>query len=167
MTERHSSSESGSAAVEFAISAIVLFTLLFGCVGVSMAFYTYEVVTQYARDASRYAIVHGNNCTIASGTNAGNSCSIGTGGGNSAPASVALKTYLNNQIYPGINGNNLNLTITYAMGPGEASCNVTTNCNGPGDQVTVNVSYQYLYNIPFIPTNLITMNGTSTMVISQ
>ena len=87
----------------------------------------------------------------------------------SAPAAqptAALKTYLNNQIYPGINGNNLNVTTSYVPGPGATSCNATA-CNGGGDQVTVTVQYPYLYNIPFIPSNLINMNGTSTMVISQ
>ena len=148
--------------IEFAVSIIVLFMLVFGVVGIAMAYYTYEVMNQYARDASRYAIVHGNGCTIASGDNAGATCSISTG----TTANSALKTYLNHQIYPGINGTQLQVTTTYAAGPGEISCSAT-NCNGPGDQVTVDVSYPYLYNIPFIPSRLITMHGASTMVISQ
>ena len=69
-------SEEGSSMLEFAVSAIVLFTLLFGCIGLAMALYTYEVVNQYARDASRYAIVHGDGCSIPHGF--ATSCSIGT-----------------------------------------------------------------------------------------
>ncbi len=155
-------SERGSIAIEFALSVVILAVLVFGCIAVAMGFYTYEVVNEYARDASRYAIVHGNGCTKPDTT----SCSIGTGGGQSAPASVALKNYLNNQIYPGINGNNLLVTTTYALGPGATVCSVPA-CNGAGDQVTVSVQYQYLYNIPLIPARLINMNGVSTMVISQ
>jgi TadE-like protein len=152
--------------IEFLLSVIVLVTLVFGCMGLAMALYTYEIVNQYARDASRYAIVHGNGCSyLVSG--AATSCDIGTGGtSSSAAANVALKTFLNNQIFPGINGANLAVTTTYTYAPGRSSC-FATNCNGAGDQVTVNVSYPYLYNIPFIPQRLITMHGSSTMVISQ
>lgn len=166
MNERQlSHSERGSAAVEFAISSIVLVTLVFGCVGVAMAFYTFEVINQYARDASRYAMVHGNSCTAQP---SGASCSIGTGGtSKTAPANVALMTYLNHEIYPGINGANLTVTTNYTNAPGYTTCFVTPGCNGSGDQVTVQVSYFYLYNIPFIPQRPFTMHGTSTMVISQ
>lgn len=152
-------SEQGSVMIEFLVSVIVLVMLVFGCIGIAMAYYTYEVVNQYARDASRYAIVHGNSCN----SPINGSCSIGTG----STANTALTTYLNNQIFPGINGANLTVTTTYTHAPGLASCFVATNCNGPGDQVTVNVSYPYLYKIPFVPQRLITMNGTSTMIISQ
>lgn len=157
----HRPSERGAIAIEFAISAIILSIIVFGCIGVALAFYTYEVVNQYARDASRYAMVHGSNCNSQT---TGSSCSIGTG----STANSDLKSYLNNEIYPGINGNNLQITTTYGPGPGASSCNGPGGvCNGPGDQVTVQVSYQYLYNIPFIPQRLINMQGTSSMVISQ
>jgi TadE-like protein len=171
VTTPPSSSERGAAAIEFAISVIVLAVLIFGSIGVTMAFYTYEVVNQYARDASRFAIVHGNGCSYLVSGNP-TSCSIGIGdnfapttAGN-APADIALRAYLNNEIYPGINGANLTVTTNYAQAPGATTCNAT-NCNGAGDQVTVNVAYPYLYNIPLIPSNLINMHGTSTMVISQ
>lgn len=160
-------SEEGSGMIEFAFSAVILFILLFGSIGVMMAFYTYEVVNQYARDASRYAIVHGADCSIPPDFTT--SCSIGTGGGAAAPASVALKTYLNHQIFPGINGANLTVTTAYAIAPGAGQCTTypATTCNGPGDQVTVTVSYPYLYNIPFVPRRSFTMNASSTMIISQ
>lgn len=144
--------------------------LVFGSVGISVAFYTYEVINEYARDASRYAMVHGagcnspinGNCSIGVGDNF---APTGTGNGNAA-ADSALKTYLNHQIFPGINGANLTVTTTYAHGPGATTCNAT-NCNGAGDQVTVTVSYPYLYNLPFVPQRSFTMHGTSTMIISQ
>jgi hypothetical protein len=151
--------------IEFAVSAVVLFTLIFGCVGLAMALFTTEVVNQYARDASRYAIVHGSGCSyLVSG--AATSCSIGTGGGSGAPASIALKSYLNNEIFPGINGANLSVRTTYGPPPGLASC-LGAGCNSAGNQVTVDVSYPFLYNIPFIPSRLITIHGSSTMIISQ
>jgi Flp pilus assembly protein TadG len=154
-----SDSERGAAMVEFAVSSVVLFMLVFGCIGITMAFYTYEVVNEYARDASRYAIVHGANCTAQP---SGASCTIIPG----AAANLALTNYLKHQIYPGINGANLRVTATYTFGPGATTCNAAA-CNGPGDQVTVLVTYPYLYNLPFVPQRAFTMRGTSTMVISQ
>lgn len=145
--------------MEFTVSAIVLFTLVFGCIAVAMAFYTYEVINEYARDASRYAIVHGNGCVAAIN---GTSCSIQTG----STANSALKTYLNHEIFPGINGSTLAITTTYTHAPGLTTCSAI-NCNGAGDQVTVTVSYPYLYTVPFVPQRAFTMHASSTMVISQ
>ena len=152
------SSEQGAGTIEFTVSAIVLFTLIFGVIGVAMAFYTYEVVNEYARDASRYAIVHGNGCN----SPINGSCSINTG----AAANSALKTYLNNEIFPGINGTQLSVGTTYTHAPGLTTC-FAANCNGAGDQVTVTVSYPYLYVVPFVPQRAFTMNASSTMIISQ
>lgn len=155
------SSEHGAATIEFIVSVIILFTLVFGCIAVSMAFYTYEVLNEYARDATRYAIVHGNGCTIPGGA----SCDIDPAGA-TATANADLKAYLNNEIFPGINGNNLVINTTYGAAPGAATC-FTTYCNGAGDQVTVTVSYNYLYAVPFLNSQSFTMHATSTMVISQ
>lgn len=164
------SSERGAAAIEFAISSLVLFMLVFGSIGVSVAFYTYEVINEYARDATRYAIVHGAGCNSPINGN----CNIGVGD-NFAPAGTALgsaaadhklKTYLNHEIFPGINGANLQVITSYAHGPGATGCSIAT-CNGAGDQVTVTVAYPYLYNLPFVPQRSFTMHGSSTMVISQ
>lgn len=154
--------------IEFAISTIVLVVLLFGCIGVAMAYYTFEVINQYARDASRYAIVHGNGCNspINGNCSIATSCTASGSGFTCTDANTALLSYLNGQILPGIFGSNLAVNATYGPAPGLTTC-LTTNCNGAGDQVTVDVSYQYLYNIPFIPQRLITMHGTSTMIISQ
>lgn len=147
--------------IEFLVSILVLVTLVMGCIGLTMALYTYEVINQYARDASRFAIVHGNGCSY-SVKGVATSCSIGTG----SAANTALQNFLNTEIFPGINGANLSVTTTYTYAPGLTSC-FATNCNGAGDQVTVKVAYPYLYIVPFIPQNSFTMNGYSTMVISQ
>lgn len=161
-------SEHGAAVIEFLASVIVLVTLVFGCVAVAMAFYTYEVINEYARDASRYAMVHGNGCNIPGGS----SCSIATSCTNAngtylcTGANSALKTWLNHEIFPGINGNHLSIMTSYTHAPGATTCN-GPDCNGAGDQVTVQVSYPYLYAVPFVPQRSFTMFARSTMVISQ
>jgi len=49
----------GVASSEFAIVALPLFTLLFGVIAGSLATYSYNFVCTAARDAVRYAVVHG------------------------------------------------------------------------------------------------------------
>jgi Flp pilus assembly protein TadG len=155
--------------LEFALTAVIVFTLIFGCMVLALGLYTYEVVNQYARDASRYAMVHGAGCQEAAHGNA--SCSICTGvapAASCSTANAALKTFLNSELYPGINGSNLSVNAVYGLSPAEtANCTVPTTCNGTGDQVAVTVSYPYLYAIPFVPRRSFTMNATSTMTISQ
>jgi hypothetical protein len=134
----------------------------------ALALYSYEVVNQYARDASRYAMVHGAGCTEAA--YAGASCSICTGGktgGDCTTAPAALQTFLAREQYPGIKSSNVAVSTVYGMSPAEtANCTIPT-CNGSGDQVAVTVSYPYLYAIPFIPSRSFTMKATSVMTISQ
>jgi hypothetical protein len=166
--------------LEFALTAVVVFTLIFGVMYLALALYTYEVLNQYARDASRYAIVHGNGCVKATD---GSPCTIGTAGdsgpgGNASTttgnAGYALYQYLTgssnypgSESYPGISAGHLEVVAAYAKSAGEGACSVTTNCNGSGDQVTVTVSYPYLYAIPFIRSRSFTMNAVSVMTISQ
>ena len=94
----------------------------------------------------------------------GTSCSIATG----STANTALETYLNNEIFPGINGANLTVATAYVKGPGAGQCSTSpaTTCNGAGDQVTVTVT-SLPQRIPFVPQRSFTMHGTSTMIISQ
>ena len=56
--------EEGAALLEFALSAAVLFMLLFGCISVCLALYTRNLVTDAAREGARWAIVRGASCTV-------------------------------------------------------------------------------------------------------
>ena len=49
----------GQAAVEFAMTAVVLFLLTFGIMNFAMAIYAYNLVSYAAREGSRYAAVRG------------------------------------------------------------------------------------------------------------
>jgi Flp pilus assembly protein TadG len=49
----------GQALPEFAVVGLVLLTLLFGVLVLGMAVYSYSFVSYAAREAARYAIVHG------------------------------------------------------------------------------------------------------------
>ncbi len=51
----------GQAGVEFATTALVTLTVMFGIFVSAMSIYAYNFVSDSARDAVRYAIVHGSN----------------------------------------------------------------------------------------------------------
>lgn len=141
--------------MEFALTFIVVMGLLFGVMQICLAFYTYQVVNEYAREGTRYAIVHGSNCFLANGTT---SCYNDT--------NAELQTVVQNYGYPGITASNVVVTAAYNPAPGQTAC-LTTGCKGTGDQVTVTVTYPYTLSVPFIPSKTWTMSSSSTMIISQ
>ena len=146
--------EQGSSIVEFALTFIVVMALIFGVIQLCYAFYTYQVMNEYARAGARYAIVHGLNCTLPSNASCFND------------SSAELQTVVRNYGYPGINPNNLTVTKANTFAPGQTAC-LTAGCAGTGDQITVTVTYPYTLSIPFIPSKFWTMSSSSTMIISQ
>ena len=146
--------DEGSSLVEFALTIVIVMQLLFGVMQLCLAFYTYEMVNEYARAAARYAMVHGSTCLLANGASCYNDTNAG------------LQTVVQNNNYPGINPSKLTVTESNTFAPGRTSC-LTANCKGTGDQVTVNVAYSYKLPIPFVPAKSFTMSSSSTMIISQ
>lgn len=146
--------EEGASIVEFAFSALVVLALLFGVMQLCLAFYTYQVINEYARAGARYAIVHGLNCTLPTGKSCYND------------SSDDLTTVVQNFGYPGITSSNLTVTGTPGYAPGRTSC-LTTLCEGTGDAITVKVNYTYKLQLPFVPAKSWTMSSSSTMIISQ
>lgn len=148
-------SEEGSSIFEFALTFIVVMGLIFGIMQLCLAFYTYQVVNEYAREGARYAIVHGSNCFLANGTT---SCHN--------DSNAQLQTVVQNYGYPGITASNVSVTATNTFAPGQTAC-LTASCQGTGDQITVTVTYPYTLSVPFIPSKIWTMSSSSTMIISQ
>jgi Flp pilus assembly protein TadG len=149
--------DQGSSIVEFALTIVVVMSLLLGVMQICLAFYTYEVMNEYARAGARFAMVHGSNCFLADHTTP---CKAGTNG------IPTVQTVVQGYNYPGINPANLTVTPSNTFAPGQAKC-LTTGCLGTGDQVTVTVSYTYKLAVPFIPSKSWTMSSSSTMIISQ
>ncbi len=146
--------ERGAAIVEFAISASLLLTLVFGVFGLSTALYSYHFVAYAARVGTRWAIVRGSSCPAAlSGCPA-----YGT--------QADVQTYLRSIVYPGINPNNLTVTPTWPD-TGPVCTPSSTPCDNPGNRVQVTVSYQLPILVPFVPVTSMSMSSTSEMVISQ
>jgi Flp pilus assembly protein TadG len=145
--------QEGSASLEFALSAVVLLTLVLGIMQMSLAVYTYHVISEAAREGTRYAMVRGNTCNAS-----GASCTVGAS---------QIQSYIKNIGLPTIQASNLTVTTTYSDYPAGSGCTPNANCANPGNMVTVKVAYAYPLNIPFVPSNTLNMTSTSAMVISQ
>jgi Flp pilus assembly protein TadG len=162
--------EQGSALVEYALVLIIFMTMLFGIIDFGRALYAYHFVSNAARDATRWAAVNGNDCTIDSSCN-------GIGGMNSGPASSTdVQNYVKALAIPaGINtsstgcGGSACLTTTPTWNPagsnGPATCSAFNN--NPGCTVEVQVSYNFSFLFPLVYKNSITLSSTSEMVIAH
>jgi hypothetical protein len=136
--------ETGESMVGFALSASILFTFIFGLTTMCLAFYTYEAISEMAREGARYAIVHGSTCETSSGT----SCEV---------TATQVNTYVQGLGLPNIGGGTMTVNTTFPDG-GEAP---------NADRVQVSVSYAFPWHIPFIGSQTVNMSSTSEMYIIQ
>jgi Flp pilus assembly protein TadG len=141
--------ERGSVLVEFALASIVVMSMLFGMIECGRALFSYHLVSNAARLGSRYAIVHGTDCsqTLAS-------CA--------AASSSQIQTYVRG-VSPGVDPAALTVDTTYATG---TAC-LGSPYEGSGCTVSVQVSYTFRSLLPLLDLAAIPMSSTSTMVISQ
>lgn len=151
--------ERGNTLVETALSVTILLGLIFGSMEMFMALYSYHYVSYAAREASRWAMVRGSQCRYDSAT---------------MPDCGALQsdiqTYVQGMDYPGINSNNITVTANWALPSASTPTTWTTcatQCNAPGNTVTVNVTYAFPLNLPFFQSTTLNMSSTSSMVITQ
>ena len=161
--------ESGSALVEFALSAAAIFALFFGIIQFGRALYTYQYVNEVARELTRYAIVRGNACTAMP--------NCGFTDSDTTLQAYARATYT----YPGMDVNQLTVTNTWyspilntngtinigASNKGWAACGSGSGCNHPGDMIKVNITYPFPLNIPFWKATTLNVTSSSSMIISQ
>ena len=134
--------EVGNTIVEFALSSIILLTLVFGVMMICFALYVYNVLGEAAREGSRYAIVRGSAC------NSFSDCPNVT--------QAQIQTHIRNIGFPGITSASLTATASWPGGN-----------ENPGQQVRVTVTYPFPLTIPFELKRTLNMSSTSQMVISQ
>ena len=159
--------ERGDSLLEFAISAVVVFTLLFGIMEFARAMYLYHFVSYAAQAGTRYAIVRGSTWSTA--------CSSSTTGMECLAANSDVQTYVNGIAPPGVDTSKLTVTATWpgtAAGSSGATCaNTTTpkktNDHNPGCKVQVVVSYPFTFIAPFMPTATHTFSATSVQAIQE
>jgi Flp pilus assembly protein TadG len=157
-TTRRARREAGGTLVEFALSATILTTLVFGVMAMCAALYIYHFVSDAAREGARYAIVRGSSCSTYGKFTS--DCPLST---TASPSPV--QTYVRSLPFPGINPNNLTVSAAWSAYPTTKTC--TAPCNSPGDLVTVRATYSYSLSIPFVLTKTLSMSSTSEMVIAD
>jgi Flp pilus assembly protein TadG len=157
-TTRRARGEAGGTLVEFALSATILTTLVFGVMAMCTALYIYHFVSDAAREGARYAIVRGSSCSTYGKFTS--DCPLST---TASPSPI--QTYVRSLPFPGINPNNLTVTAGWSAYPTSGTC--TAPCNSPGNLVTVRASYSYILSIPFVLTKTLSLSSTSEMVIAD
>jgi len=136
-------SESGQAMVEIALALPIISAFTFVMIELCLAYYSYCMISESAREATRYAMVHGATCQ--------------TGSGASCTASAAnINTVVTQLGWPNLGNGALSANTTYPDGN-----------ENPGSRVKVVVSYVYPYNIPFLPKGSLHMSSTSVTYIVQ
>jgi Flp pilus assembly protein TadG len=139
-------SQRGQVLAEFAVCSLAFFTMVFGIMDFGRCLYTYHLVDEAARLATRYAIVNGVS-----------SCA----GGSPDP----LLTYVEG-VSPGFTA--AQLTVKTTCAGGNTGCTSTASpYNGPGCLVEVKVTYAFSFIVPLFSLLSVPMVSTSQMTISQ
>ena len=133
----------GQSLVEFAISFSILMAFVFMFIEVCLAFYTYGMISESAREGTRYAVMHGASCTTAASVSCTGSAS-------------AINTYVTQLGYPNLAGGVMTVSTTFPDGNQAA-----------GSHVKIAISYVFPITLALVPRSAITMNTSSTMTILQ
>jgi Flp pilus assembly protein TadG len=140
--------EKGQALLESAVSLPVLFALLFCFMELCLVFYTYDTISESAREGSRYAMLLSTTCTNSSGA----SCTA---------TAAQVNSYVSGLGWPNIAGGTMTVSTIYKTPAGGVGTNSVSNI------VVVQVSYIFPITMPFVPKNLITLKSASQMTIIQ
>jgi Flp pilus assembly protein TadG len=148
----------GATLIEFAAGSAVMLALLIGTVETCLAFYTYHVTADAAREATRWAMVRGStSCT-------------NTPNLTDCDASAAeIQTFVSNLGFLKISTSDVTVSWLTSSGTQPASWTTCTTgtCNVPGNQVQVQVTYPFVTHIPFLTHQSWNITSTSAVVISQ
>lgn len=146
--------EGAAELVEFAVAAMIFFTLLFGIIEFCLAIYAGNFVAFAAQQGTRYWMVRGSDWTSNCSTTLTSACKAATSD---------VQNYVLSLPHPGINLTAANIT------PTSLSTTATGGACAPlsqGCQVRVTVSYTFGMDIPYIPPSYIFLSipFTSTSV---
>ncbi|HEV2645596.1 MAG TPA: TadE/TadG family type IV pilus assembly protein [Acidobacteriaceae bacterium] len=136
--------EDGGSLTEFAISISAALTLIFVLMQLCIALYTYGMISETAREATRWAAVRGSTCK----NGAGASC---------ATTTSAITTYAQGLGFPNIGSGTITVTPTFPQ-----SCQAPPTCT-----VNVLVTYTVPVKLPLVPNHSISMQSSSAMYFVQ
>ena len=162
--------DAGAQLVEFALSIIVLIMFMFGVFAFCMAMYSYHFVNYVAQEGARFAMVRGADWS----KSAAHDCPTSALPNFTMPYSCTasqddVQNYVRSLAAPGINPANITVTTTW---PGTtpkctSNCSICTNAKSSGCNVQVQVSYPFLFNVPFMKRSTMTFVGMSEKVIQH
>jgi Flp pilus assembly protein TadG len=135
--------QSGQSLIESAICIPVLLILFFCFMETCLLFYTKDMISEAAREGTRYAMFRGSGCKKADGT----SCTLGA---------TDINAYVKNLGWPNIAGGVMTPNTTYPDG-------VETSPH----PVQVTVTYKFPIIMPLVPNNAWTLTSTSVMTILE
>lgn len=163
--------EDGNSLLEYAFVAMLFFIMLLGIIDFGRALYAYHFVSHAAREATRYAAVHGSTC------NSDGSCSIANPDtGPALSTNTVIQDYVQSIVPSGLDSSKVTTTPNWPTPPEPAvcttdpttlgcNCYVTATQNAPGCTVEVQVQYAFPFLYPFIHTGTLNLSSTSEMVI--
>jgi len=149
--------EKGQTIIEAAFAFMLLLLTLFCIIEGGWLLYTYHYVSYAARQGSRYAMVRGAKCDSSGGMP---NCPL------SVPDTGQIQSYVRGRTFMGINASQVNVAVSWGASPSETSC-PTANCNNPGDEVIVNVTYAFNMILPVPGLSTFNLHSISQRVISQ
>ncbi len=156
------SADDGSALIEFAASATLLFLVMFGLMEIARALYIDNFVSNAAPEALRYAAVRGStwNGTSCTSTQT-NECMATAANVTSYLAGIAPQGVSTSADY-------LTVGTTWpGTTPSGAACSTSGVKNAPGCMVQVKVQYSFSFLFSFMAKQPLTLSSTSATVISQ
>lgn len=137
------SREDGATLIEFAFTLTAFFTCLFCFMELCLAFYTHNMISELAREGTRYAMVRGASCPSSSNP----TCEV---------TASQVNIFVSNIALPNLDGGTMTVNTTYPDGDEIV-----------GHRVQVMVIYNFKIAMPFVPKNAITMSSTSVAYIVQ
>ena len=127
----------GVTMVEFSLVASAFFMLIFGVIQMALADFAHTSVCAAAREAVRYAMVHGPS--------------------SANPATTAQIQQIAMNVAPSLNLQTNNITVSWP-----SDSNIPSQKDA---QVTI--SYNYVFRIPFMSTVTLPLTSKSQMLVSQ
>ena len=135
--------EDGSTLIEMAVTLPLMFTLLFCFMEMCLAFYSRDMISECAREGTRYAMLHGASCP----TSASPTCEA---------TATQVNSYVTGLGWPNLGNGTMTVATTYPSGN-----------EAVGSLVQVQVTYVFAITMAFVPKNSLTMTSTSKAYILQ
>lgn len=150
-SRRSRANRRGAVAVEYALVLSLLFPLLFGTMVAGMGVFRQQEITHLAREAARWASVHGSQYATETGNAAATAADV---------YNTVIKPNLN-----ALDASKLNYSVTWDADNSPYHTTVDSNNNSVkvGNTVTVTITYTWVPELYYTP---VTLTSTSVAPMS-